>query len=206
MWYRQGFGEYSIQPTQALLGFVTLLSLSDLVIVLVLREHVAVTQTYILELLAFAVLPFLTYFNHAKTRSSSTILLLFWPAYLGYLALWTRTLVATHAIHDLQITFAMRWAICGVGLLAFAIECMGPEYKPENFAEDGTPIVESPLVTANIFSVWTFEWMTPLMKKGVSQFITEDDLPPLLPRDESEKLGEDLQVAMKSQYVPLRPH
>lgn len=184
------------------MGLVALLGLSDLIIVLILRENVAITQTYILELIAFAVLPFLTYANHTKTRSSSTILLLFWPAYLAYLAIWTRTLVATHTTHDLQVPFAIRWAICGVGLLAFAVECMGPEYKPENFAEDGTLIAESPLVTANIFSVWTFEWMTPLMKKGVSQFITEDDLPPLLPRDESEKLGEDLQVAMKNQYVP----
>lgn len=39
------------------------------------------------------------------------------------------------------------------------------------------------------------------MKKGVSQFITEDDLPLLKPADESQKLGTDLQAALKKQYV-----
>lgn len=50
--------------------------------------------------------------------------------------------------------------------------------------------------------------MTPLMKKGASQFITEDDLPSLLPRDESANLGRDLDRALAKQYVaifPLRP-
>ncbi|KAF8735100.1 hypothetical protein AX14_002716 [Amanita brunnescens Koide BX004] len=57
--------------------------------------------------------------------------------------------------------------------------------------------MEHPLLTANMFSIWTFGWMTPLMKKGVSQFITEDDLPLLKPADESQKLGTDLQAALK---------
>ena len=37
------------------------------------------------------------------------------------------------------------------------------------------------------------------MQKGSKQFITEDDLPALLPRDESEKLGQDLQSALEKQ-------
>ena len=44
-----------------------------------------------------------------------------------------------------------------------------------------------------------FSWMTPLMKKGATQFITEEDLPPLTKSDESAKLGEDLKNALKTQ-------
>jgi hypothetical protein len=35
--------------------------------------------------------------------------------------------------------------------------------------------------------------MTDLMAKGASKFITEDDLPSLVPSDESENLGNRLQ-------------
>jgi hypothetical protein len=37
------------------------------------------------------------------------------------------------------------------------------------------------------------------MKKGAVQVITEDDLPPLKPTDESINLGEDLKQALKNQ-------
>lgn len=41
--------------------------------------------------------------------------------------------------------------------------------------------------------------MTPLMKKGASQYITEEDLPSLTPGDESKSLGLDLEKALKKQ-------
>jgi hypothetical protein len=41
--------------------------------------------------------------------------------------------------------------------------------------------------------------MTPLMKKGASQFITEDDLFPLKTSDESVNLGNKLKEAMEKQ-------
>jgi hypothetical protein len=43
----------------------------------------------------------------------------------------------------------------------------------------------------------SFSWMSPLVKKGAIQFITEEDLPPLKPTDESYNLGEDLKQALK---------
>jgi ATP-binding cassette subfamily C (CFTR/MRP) protein 1 len=41
--------------------------------------------------------------------------------------------------------------------------------------------------------------MTPLMKKGASRVITEDDLFPLKESDESVHLGDDLKRAMEKQ-------
>ena len=51
--------------------------------------------------------------------------------------------------------------------------------------------------------IWnqTFSWMTPLMKKGASEFITEEDLFPLVPADESVNLGNDLKRALEKQCV-----
>jgi len=41
--------------------------------------------------------------------------------------------------------------------------------------------------------------MTPLMKKGASKFITEEDLFPLKTSDESVSLGNELKEAMEKQ-------
>jgi hypothetical protein len=41
--------------------------------------------------------------------------------------------------------------------------------------------------------------MSSLVKKGAIRFITEDDLPPLQPMDQSIDLGEDLKQALKNQ-------
>ena len=100
-----------------------------------------------------------------------------------------RTILATRQGNDILSVVALKSTVGALGFLAFILECQGPE----SLGKGGH---ENPLVTANIFSRWTFSWMTPLMKKGALEFITENDLPSLLPKDESAKLSEDLQRAI----------
>ena len=150
----------------------------------------------VLEAIAFLALLLLTHVNHTRTRRSSTIALLFWLTYFAALLIWSRTTLS-FARTQLPPVFVLRWSIGALGLMAFALECLGPEYCAE---PDSTPRLnpQSPLLTANIFSVWTFSWLTSLMKKGAKQFITEDDLPELVPEDEASKLGQSLQRSMKN--------
>lgn len=144
----------------------------------------------ILEPICLSIAPFLTRVNHIRTRRSSTILLLFWPLYVVVLLLWTRTM---HDMDEwLPVPVALRSTAALSGLLAFALECVGPEVG-------STADRENPVITANVFSIWTFQWMTPLLKKGAFRFITEDDLPPLLSKDESARLGGDLEDALQRQ-------
>ncbi|KAJ3484887.1 hypothetical protein NLI96_g5332 [Meripilus lineatus] len=161
---------------------------------------------YILEILALFLAPVLTYRNHYRTRTSSTILLLFWPIYTAAFAVWARTVIETSFV-ALKIVFALKCVTIVLGLSAFAIECAGPEQSEDDLP---SPIekghVEHPTLTANVFSIWSFSWMSTLMQKGSSQYITEEDLPSLVPSDESGKLGEDLQRALakyKSLYLGL---
>ena len=191
--------ESTLMFIKALLGVAAFTSGINLVVALALHQPVAVLQTYILELVALSVTPFLTYFNHTRTRTSSTILLLFWPLYVAILTIWSRTVIAM-GLSNLSIVFALKWVVTGLGLIAFALECLGPEYRSEVSEEEaGKETLEHPLAVANIFSKWSFSWMTPLMKKGVAQFITENDLPPLLEKDESANLGKALRAAMDTQ-------
>ncbi|KAI0313275.1 P-loop containing nucleoside triphosphate hydrolase protein [Amylostereum chailletii] len=183
-----------------LLALNVVVSAAGVAVSQLLPQNITVLETPVLELVAFAFLPFLTHLNHTRTRRSSTIILLFWPVYILFLCIWTRTYVSI-GLPTSAVSFALRWAAGGLGLATFALECLGPEYRNEAVIEasDASTIKtnENPLLTANIFSVWFFGWLTPLLRKGASTVITEDDLPSLLKKDEAAKLGEDLASAMK---------
>jgi ATP-binding cassette, subfamily C (CFTR/MRP), member 1 len=170
-------------------------SLANSICIFLVSARVAVYQSYILEVIAFAVTPVLTYYNHTRTHTSSAVLLIFWPLYIASLGIWTRTTFSLdHPVA--RLVLGLRWAAAGLAALSFVMECIGPESNQELQAKEAHA---NPLVTANIFSIWSFEWLTPLMTKGAKQYITEDDLPALLPRDESAKLGESLHTAMQKQ-------
>ncbi|KAF8892115.1 multidrug resistance-associated ABC transporter [Infundibulicybe gibba] len=176
-----------------LLSAALFISLANFSLIVYHQNPVPVLQSYLLETIALGSAIFLTYFNHTRTRTSSALLLLFWPLYTIALAMWTRTSLSRDT-ND-RIIIALKLTVDGLGMLSFALECLGPE--PNVHGTDEQKHMESPVITANIFSLWSFGWMTPLMKKGASQYITEDDLPSLKPSDESHKLGADLQKALK---------
>ncbi|KAG6844742.1 hypothetical protein H0H87_004074 [Tephrocybe sp. NHM501043] len=177
-----------------LLGASLVASVSNLLYILFFRASAPVIYSYVIEPLALASAIALTYLNHSRTRTSSSLLLIFWPLYSVGLVLWMRSILAA-GLDDTHGVLALKAAVGGLGLLAFGLETFGPEYGNEPTLGD-KPHVENPLYTANIFSVWSFGWMTSLMKKGASQFITEADLPSLQTHDESENLGKVLQNAL----------
>ncbi|KAF8844780.1 P-loop containing nucleoside triphosphate hydrolase protein [Paxillus ammoniavirescens] len=170
-----------------LLGLALATSLGVLFLVLTNRVRTAVVWPYILEPLALFAALFLSRLNHFRTRSSSTTLLLFWPSYTAAVAIWTRSY--TESWEGLPLVY-LKWATLFLGLCSFALECI----SPDDSADSNT---ENPTITANVFSIWSFAWLTPLLKKGSQVIITEGDLPVLVPRDVSANLGNDLQRAME---------
>ncbi|KAF5362251.1 hypothetical protein D9756_002523 [Leucocoprinus leucothites] len=166
----------------------------NLVNILLTRVDVPVLPTYILEPVAILSAISLTYLNHTRQRSSSTALLLFWPLFAAVGVVWIRTRLAI-GLGIYRSIVIPKVIVAGLGLLSFALECIGPEYGLEPQLGEKV-FAESPILTANVFSIWSFSWMTPLMKKGVKQYISERDLPALLSEDESENLGRDLENAM----------
>ncbi|KIK09066.1 hypothetical protein K443DRAFT_672103 [Laccaria amethystina LaAM-08-1] len=176
----------------ASLGISTISSASNVPIAIYLREDVAIFQTYILEAVALAMAVVITYFNHTRTQTSSSILLLFWPLYLAGLSIWVRTIVLTNQ-GDIQLLLSLKCITASFGFISFVMECLGPGCDTGH-----EKLHENPTLTANLFSIWFFSWMTPLMQKGTAQFITEDDLPPLKSADESVNLGNELNKSLKN--------
>jgi len=97
-------------------------------------------------------------------------------------------------VSDRLVIFLSKLAVQLFVLPAYLLECI----SPDDSDKDNT---ENPTITANVYSIWSFAWLTPLMKKGSKEFVTESDLPALLPRDESEKLGQDLQGVLEKRLV-----
>ena len=148
-----------------------------------LRRNISLLLSAIFESLALLTLTFLTYYNHQRTRRASSISLLFWPVYGIETLFWAHAIVLPH-LSRFRTHLYLRGAVLLLGLVAFSLECIGPEGPVEG---------ENPIVTANMFSRWSYAYMNQLMAKGASQYITEDDLPPVVPEDKSGKLGDALQ-------------
>ena len=105
---------------------------------------VPVLHSYLLEPFALTSVLIFSYFNHTRTRSSSTLLLIFWPFYILAIAVWTRTVMSKDLDHFLVI-LSLKCATLGLAAIAFGFECQGPE------SEDNA---ERPILTANIYSIW----------------------------------------------------
>ena len=153
----------------------------------------------VLQALSFLIALALTAQEHRKSRVSSTILLLFYPLHLILSVIRLRTSVISHQNRDF-IFFVLNIAAPLLICIAYVVECLSPDIKDSAIQLDMLEnIKESPLATANIYSRWTFGWITPLMKLGVSKYVTEDDLDNLLTGDTSAQLGHELNIAMKNQ-------
>ena len=175
-------------------------SVTDLAVIVATKRPIALLEPYILEVVVLTLFLPLTYYNHHRARTSSSLVLLFWPLYALTSVAWARTAWLS-SVTALRVVLYLKGSTLLLGLSSFCVECFGSTFGPEDIppSKHDDDHVESPLLTANLFSIWTFAWMSELMKKGAQTYITEDDLPSLLPQDESAHLGVKLQDHMKKQ-------
>ncbi|KAK8865675.1 hypothetical protein IAR55_000820 [Kwoniella newhampshirensis] len=123
-----------------LLGFSAVLALVSLCLSFVnVREHIFSTVHYGLLLLTLSILAHLTTLNHHTSRRSSSLILLFWPAYLIIAAVRIRTMIVTGEL-SLELTKstsgrlliareALWFATIAVGLMDFVLELYSPEKR-----------------------------------------------------------------------------
>lgn len=65
---------------------------------------------------------------------------------------------------------------------------------------------ECPIEYADIFQILTFGWMTPMMKFGYKNYLTQDDLWNLRSRDTTKVAGEALQAAWDMELEKKKPN
>ncbi|KAF8703060.1 ABC transporter transmembrane region, partial [Rhizoctonia solani] len=190
-----------------LIGALPLVGLSSAHLILtVIQHHASVISAPVIDavvtLISSLFVGVLTYYNHTRTRRSSTILLTLWPFYLLEQAVAIRTQVLLH--QSSSALFAIQCALLGVGVISWTLECFCPDrvkQDPDAEPEDK----ELPYERANIYSRLTFGWMTPLMKLGYSRFISEKDMSALSPTDTAHSLSDRLQQQWSKQLESKSP-
>ena len=119
--------------------------------------------------------------EHARLRNANGVVLFYWLFLLIASAVKLRSLVSQQ-LHRTHLAYFVTFCVSvGLAAVELVLEWLVPKRLSDYDAlgdED-----ECPYEYANVFSVLTFSWMTPLMKHGYKTFLTQDDLWNLRKRD-----------------------
>lgn len=100
--------------------------------------------------------------------------------------------------------FAILTILEGLGVFIFVLEWLVPK-KWSIYSALDEDERECPTEHATIFSILTFEWMTPLMKLGYTKFLTEDDLWDLRKKDSTHDTEARFTKAWEKQLKKKKP-
>ncbi|KAK3676345.1 ATP-binding cassette glutathione S-conjugate transporter ycf1 [Recurvomyces mirabilis] len=137
--------------------------------------------TTILNLLSLGVVFYIQYIEHWRSRIPNSVVLLYWLFLLIAYAVKLRSLVSQKLYEHYVPYFAIFTANVGLSFAELVLEWLVPK-KLSAYEALGDED-ECPVEYANIFSALTFGWMTPMMRYGYKEFLTQDDLWNLRPSD-----------------------
>lgn len=143
--------------------------------------------TTALTIVSLFVIFTIQWLEHARLRNPNGVVLFYWLFLLIVLAIKLRSLISQQVYAD-NLPYFVTYAV-GVGLsvAAFLVEWLWP--KKTSPYEALVDEEECPAEYATVFSRLAFSWMTPMMKHGYKQFLTEDDLWALPKRDTTHDTG-----------------
>ncbi len=159
--------------------------------------------TTILTLCSLAIIGTVQYIEHWRSRQPNGVVLFYWLFLLIAYGVKLRSLISQQIFHTRLPYFVTFCVSFGLASLEFALEYLVPKKQSAYDAlgdED-----ECPIEYADVFSVLTFGWMTPTMKFGYKQFLTQDDLWNLRKRDTTRVTGQILQEAWATELEKKHP-
>lgn len=128
-------------------------------------------------------------------RHANGTVLFYWLLLLIAYAVKLRSLISQQ-LYDNSVAYFITYCI-GVGLAAteFLVEWLWPRRQGPSGYEAIEEDEECPVEYATVFSRLTFDWMTPLMRRGYKVFLTEYDLWGLTKQDQTRTTGSDFEDA-----------
>ncbi|MCJ1435109.1 hypothetical protein MMC27_004479 [Xylographa pallens] len=143
--------------------------------------------TSIFSIASLAVIGTIQYLEHWRSRQPNGVVLFYWLFFLIAYAVKLRSLVAQEAFYTRLPYFITFCVSLGLALLESVLEYLVPKKKSvyDTLGDED----ECPIEYADVFSVLTFGWMTPMMKYGYREFLTQDDLWNLRRRDTTKVTG-----------------
>ncbi|KAH8702386.1 putative ABC metal ion transporter [Talaromyces proteolyticus] len=159
--------------------------------------------TSLLTLASLAVVFAVQYHEHWRSRQPNGVVLFYWVFFMGTYAVKLRSLVAREVFHSNLPYFVVFNISLGLAILEFILEYFIPKKKSVYDALGAED--ECPYEYADIFSVLTFGWMTPMMKAGYKNYLTQDDMWNLRNRDTTKSTGGALEDAWNIELDKKKP-
>ncbi|KAJ5360376.1 ABC transporter integral membrane type 1 [Penicillium concentricum] len=157
----------------------------------------------VLTIISLGVITSVQYFEHWRSRQPNGVVLFYWLFFIIAYAVKLRSLIARKQYIDQLPYFVCFNVSLGLAIFEFVLEYFVPKKQSDYDAlgdED-----ECPYNYADVFSVLTFGWMTPMMKYGYKNYLTQDDLWNLRSRDTTRATGNALKEAWDEQLEKKKP-
>lgn len=159
--------------------------------------------TSVITMLSLGVIFAIQYLEHWRSRCPNGVVLFYWLLLLVVYGVKLRSLISQE-LYTKHLPYFVTFCIgLGLALTEFILEYMVPKKKSlydALGAED-----ECPMETADIFSILTFSWMTPMMKYGYREYLTQDDLWNLSRRDTTKVTGQKMAAAWELEMEKKHP-
>lgn len=146
---------------------------------------------------------YIQYIEHWRSRNANGVVLFYWLLLLIVFSIKLRSFIA-QGIYQQHLAFFIVYCISvGLAGLEFVLEWLVPKQVSayDALGDDD----ECPYEYADIFSVLTFSWMTPLMKSGYKTFLTADDLWNLRNRDSTRSASGAFEKAWEQEKEKKHP-
>lgn len=132
-------------------------------------------------------------------RNANGVALFYWLLLLIAYAVKLRSLISQQLYANNLPYFVAYTVGFGLSAIEFGIEWLWPKKTSTYEALVDEEGEECPVEYATVFSRLTFSWMTPMMKHGYKQYLTEEDLWGLSPSDKTSATGDSFEKAWKYQ-------
>ncbi|KAK5077011.1 ATP-binding cassette glutathione S-conjugate transporter ycf1 [Lithohypha guttulata] len=142
--------------------------------------------------------------EHSRSRNPNGVVLFFWLFFILSFAVKLRSLVSRDA-HKTRLPFFITFCLTlGLAIAEFILEYFVPKRQSAYDALGAED--ECPIEYADIFSILTFGWMSPMMRFGYKNYLTQDDLWNLRNRDTTKVTGETLREAWEMELEKKKPN
>lgn len=143
------------------------------------------------------------YYEHWRSRQPNGVVLFYWLFFVLAYGVKLRSLVSRQ-LWKTRLPYFVNFNISlSLAIIEFALEYL--IRKKQSAWHSLVDQDECPIEYADVFSILTFGWMTPMMKYGYKHFLTPDDLWNLRPRDTTRVTGSALQEAWNSELERKHP-
>ena len=158
----------------------------------------------IITIVSLLVVFYIQYIEHWRSRNPNGVVLFYWLLILIAFGIKLRSLIEQDIHKQYPAYFSVFCVGVGLAAIEFALEWLVPKQLSDYDALGDE--FECPFEYANVFSVLTFSWMTPLMRQGYKQFLTQDDLWNLRKSDTTKECGTAFQNAWDHELEKKRPN